>query len=129
VPDQHRDVLAAFPQGRELEAHHIEAMKEVFAELPLANHRFQIAVCRGDDAHIHRNRFRPADPLEGLLLENAQEFYLRVGRQVADFVEEERALVGLLEAADAPLLSPRERAAFGGRTVRFPTGSPGWRRS
>ena len=109
---QHRNVLAAFAQGRELEAHHVEAMEEVFAELALTNHRFQIAVGGGDDAHIHGNHLRPADPLEGLLLEHAQEFHLRVGRQVADFVEEERALVRLLEAADAPLVSAGERAAF-----------------
>ena len=46
------------------------------------------------------------------MLEHAQEFDLRVGRQVADLVEEERALVRLLEAADAPLVGARERAAF-----------------
>ena len=32
--------------------------------------------------------------------------------QIADFVKEERALVGLLEAADAPLVRAGERAAF-----------------
>src|SRR5207249_12118263 len=63
-------------------------------------------------AHIHRNRLRSADTLKGLLLEDAQEFHLRVGRQVADFIEEERALVRLLEAPDAPLVRASERAAF-----------------
>jgi hypothetical protein len=87
-------------------------MEEVFAELPLMNHRFQVAVGSGDDAHIHGNRFRPAYPLEGLLLEHAQELHLRVGRQVADLVEEERTLVRLLEPTDAPLVRARERAAF-----------------
>ena len=82
-------------------------MEEVFAELPLANHRFQIAVGGGDDAHVHGNRLRAADALEGLLLEHAQELHLRAGRQVADLVQEERALVGLLEAADAPLVGAR----------------------
>src|ERR1017187_5076578 len=87
-------------------------MEEVIAELPRSNHRFQITVGGGDDAYIHGNRLRPADPLEGLLLEHAQQFPLRDGRQIADFVEEERALVRLLEAPDAPLVCTRKRAAF-----------------
>ena len=102
-------------------------MEEVLAKLPFANHCFQIAVRGRDNAHIHGNGLRPAYALEGLLLEHAQQFHLRVGRQVADFVKEESALVRLLEAADAPLVStvnaPRSWP------VRFPAGSPGWRRS
>ncbi len=46
------------------------------------------------------------------MLEHAQEFHLRVGRQVANFVEKERALVRLLKAADAALVGASERAAF-----------------
>ena len=34
------------------------------------------------------------------LLEHAQELHLRARRDLADLVEEERAAVGLLEAAD-----------------------------
>src|SRR5258706_9234915 len=87
-------------------------MEEVFAELPFPSHRFQIAVRGSDNARIHRNSFGPAYALESLLLEHAQEFHLGVGWQIADFVEKEGALVGLLETADAPLVRARERAAF-----------------
>ena len=66
----------------------------------------------GDDAHVHGKRLGAADALEGLLLEDAQELHLRAGREVADLVEEERAFVRLLEAADAPLLRAGERTAF-----------------
>ena len=83
----------------------------------------------GDDAHIHGNRFRPADALKGLLLEHAQELHLRVGRQVADFVEKKRAVVRLLEAADAPLVSARERAAFVAEQFAFQQVFREWRRS
>src|SRR5881628_3321334 len=87
-------------------------MEEVIAEPALTNHRFQVTMSRGDDADIDGNRFRSANTLKGLLLEHAQEFHLRVGRQVADFIEEERAFVGLLKAADAPLVRTREGTAF-----------------
>jgi len=109
---QQRNVLATFPQRRDLKADHVEPMKEIFAETSFTNHRFQIAVRGSDDAHIHGNRLRPPDPLESLLLKHAQEFDLSVGRQVADFIEEERAFVRLLEAANAPLVSACECAAF-----------------
>ena len=55
-------------------------------------------------------RPRAAEPLELVLLEHAQDLGLRVGAHVADFVEEQRAAVGLLEAADALLVGAGERA-------------------
>ena len=112
VPHQHWNVLAAFAQGRELNAHHVEAMEKVFAEFTPANHFFQIAVRRGEDAHVHENCLGPADTLKGLLLEHAQQFHLGARREVADLVEEECALVRLLKTTDAPLVGAGERAAF-----------------
>ena len=41
----------------------------------------------------------PPTPLDAALLQDAQELHLHRQRHVADFVEKERALVGLLEAA------------------------------
>ena len=40
-----------------------------------------------------------ADALERAVLEHAQQPHLRVGRQLADLVEEERSAVGALEPA------------------------------
>src|SRR5581483_9875325 len=53
---------------------------------------------------------RPADPLELPILEHAEQLRLRLEGQLADLVEEERAAVGQLEAADAPRVGPREGA-------------------
>src|SRR5262249_639896 len=60
----------------------------------------EIAVRRGDDAHIHPHRLGSADALELRLLEDAEERGLGLGRELADLVEEERALVRELEASD-----------------------------
>jgi len=68
----------AFAQGRKLEADHIEAMEQVFAELPFANHRFQIAMGGGDYANIHGMASAPPTRWK-LLLEHAQEFTCVVG--------------------------------------------------
>src|SRR5262249_38625577 len=43
----------------------------------------------------------PADALDLLLLEDAEELWLEVDRELADLVEEQRAAVGRLERADA----------------------------
>src|SRR5262249_11652264 len=48
------------------------------------------------------------DAFEALLLEDAQQFRLHVGRDVADLVEEEGAAVGHLETADLVAMRPRK---------------------
>ena len=49
----------------------------------------------------------PPDALELALLQHPQQRDLRLRRQLADLVEEERAAVGQLEAAGAPLRARR----------------------
>ena len=61
------------------------------------DHRGQVAVRRRDDANIDANRLRAADPLDVAILQHAQKADLGVERQLADFVEEQRAAVGPLE--------------------------------
>ena len=53
----------------------------------------------GDDAHIGADRLAAADGGELAFLQHAQQAGLRFRRHVADFVEEQRAAGGLLEAA------------------------------
>ena len=83
---------------------------EVFAERAEADHRRQVAVRRGDQAHIDLDGAGAAEPLELVLLQHAQNLRLRARTHVADFVEEQRAAVGLLEAADALAVGAGERA-------------------
>ena len=70
----------------------------------------EIAVGRGDQAHVDPQRPGAAEPLELVLLQHAQDLGLRAGAHVADFVQEQRAAVGLLEPADPLLVGARERA-------------------
>ena len=53
-----------------------------------------------------------ADAVELAVLEHAQQLHLRGGRHVADLVEEQRAAVGLLEAAGALAIGAGEGAAL-----------------
>src|SRR5437870_13547738 len=61
---------------------------------------------------VHRNLFISANPLDVFFLEHPQQFDLRAQAQVADFIEEDGALIGLLKAADAASVCPGEGAAL-----------------
>ncbi len=81
---------------------HVEAAQpvvEVGAEQAPLHQRRERAVGRGDDADVEPARAVAADPLDGHLLNRAQQLGLGGQRQVGDFVEEQRAAVGVLELA------------------------------
>ena len=80
---------------------------------------FQIPVRRGDDAHIDVQRRRPADALELFFFERAQNLGLHRERQIADFVEEQRAPVRELELAGLSLRRAGERAFLVAEQLRF----------
>ena len=109
---QQRNVVAPVAQRRDVDAHDVEPVKQILAELFRGDGGFERLVGRGDDAHVHLDRLVAADALERAGLQHAQNFRLRGGRHVADFVEENRALVALLEFADALQGRAGERAAF-----------------
>src|SRR6185369_5205311 len=62
---------------------------------------------------------RAAEPLELVLLQDAQDLGLRAAAHVPDFIEEQGAAVGLLEAADALLVRARERALLVSEQLGF----------
>ncbi len=91
---------------------HAQTVIKVFTKLFFADGALQVAMRGGDDAHIHGDRFLAAEALQAFFLKHAHEFHLRAGRHVANLVEENRAAVRLLEAADAPQFRAGERAAL-----------------
>ncbi len=109
---QLRDVFATVAQRRQLQAHHIEAMQQVGTEFPLRDQPFQVLVGGSDHAHIHMDQFAATDAEEFALGQHAQQAGLQRQRHVADFVEEQRAAVGLLEPADVAALRTGERTGL-----------------
>ena len=99
MPRQQRDVVAALAQRRQGDAHHVQAVLEVGAEAAFADQRVQVLVGGGDDAHVAAQQFAPTDAVELALGQHAQQAGLQRCRHVADLVQEQRAALGLLEAA------------------------------
>ncbi len=79
----------------------IQPVIEILAELALFDQFGQIRVGGGDDSHIHADGLRAAESLKLALLQHAQQLGLQTERHVADFVQEDGAVIGLLETADA----------------------------
>src|SRR5437773_955724 len=125
------NILLVLAQRRDGDGHHVQAVVEVFAKRALFERVAQIAVGGGDDAHVHLVRLGSPQALEFALLKNSQELHLGGPRHVADFVEEDGALVRQLKfpglrgdgAGERPFFISEELAlekVFGdGRAIDF----------
>src|ERR1039458_2349791 len=95
------NLFADFPQRRHVNMDHLDAVVEIFAEVPLDDLGLEILVGGGEDAHIHGDGGASADAFQDALLEDAENLGLGGEREIANFVEEERSAIRLLELADA----------------------------
>src|ERR1700730_4034836 len=105
---QIQDIVAAPPQRRQDKRKNIDAMKQVLAELFFTHPRFQISMCCHHDADIDGNRLIAANALYLTLFQNSKQLCLHAEWHVADFVEEDGAVIGLLELADVTSRRARE---------------------
>ena len=119
MADQIGDVLDALAQRRQPQRHDVEAEEQILAEQALLDQHAQILVGGGDDAHIGLDRRAAADGRVFALLQHAQQPRLRLHRHVADLVEEQRAALGLLEAAGAARVGAGEGALLVAEQLGF----------
>src|SRR5207247_1055478 len=73
---------------------------------------FEIAVGGGDDADVDMDALLATDAHELALLDHAQQLRLERGGELADLIEEDRALIRELELAELTGVRVRERAAL-----------------
>src|SRR5262245_9731372 len=112
MQSEDEDVVPALAQRRQAEDPSGEPMIEVEAELPSRHELREIAVRRAHQAEIRRLPDVAADALVGFLLNGTEELRLQGGRQLADFVQEQRALVRGGKRAIAARHRAGERALF-----------------
>ena len=129
APHQHGNVLDPLAQRRHANRKDIQPVVQVLAEGVGLDPFLEIPVGGGDDAGVDLGGLRAAQPLDLPVLQHAQQLDLDVGRQVTDLVQEDRRAVGELEAPDLARQRPGIGALSPGRTARFRSASPGWRRS
>ena len=87
--------------------------------MPSRDHLAEIRVGRGNHAHVDARGAIFADPLELALLQHAQQLHLQRRAHRPDLVEEQRALVRLLEPSLTIAHRAGERAAHVAEQLRF----------
>ncbi|MNS86832.1 hypothetical protein D3C72_1207470 [compost metagenome] len=109
---QQRDLVGrpALFQAGDAHLDHGQPEVQVGAEAPLPHRFAQVLVGGGDQAEVELDRQRRAQPRDGVLFQHAQQLDLLEQRQVADFIEEQRAAGSLLEVAPVGEHGARERA-------------------
>ena len=101
------------------EADDVEAVEEVFAEASVADGVVEVGVGGGDDADVDGQRARFAERRDLARLEEAEELRLEVESELADLVEEERAVAGGANEAGVVAVGAGEGAAAVAEQLAF----------
>ena len=109
---QHRDVFAPLTQRRQAQANHVQTVKQVFTEGTFLHPLFQVLMGGCNHPHIGFDGAVAAHAVEVAIAEHPQQTGLQIKLHVANFIQEQGATVGLLEAATAHGLRTREGTAF-----------------
>src|SRR5262245_36549331 len=126
LPGQPRNVLDRNGKRRHDDWEDVETVEQILAERSVGDGFLEIPMSRCDDPDVHVNRLRAAEPLDHPLLQHAQQLHLDLRRELADLVEEERRMIGQLEATDLTGDGPRVRAALVPEELAFD--ERGWNR-
>ena len=86
---------------------HFQPVVEIAAEQLVAHHLGKIAVGRGHQPDVDRDRLRAAQPLERLVLQGAEQLGLKVQRNVADFVQKQECRGGPFRSGRSFARAPR----------------------
>jgi len=97
---QGEDILPPLAQRRNVNADDIEPVEEVRAEEAPLDGLLQIPVGGHQQAEVQLDALVAGEALNGFLLNELEELGLDVGGELADFVQEEGAVVGQLDLAD-----------------------------
>ena len=100
MPGQARHVIRPLSQRGDDDGKDVETVVEVSAEALLGYGTLEIPIGGRDQPYVDLQGPRSADALELTVLQDAQELGPHSQGEVPDLVEEERAAVGQLEAAD-----------------------------
>src|ERR1700722_3578970 len=112
VADEGGNIFLPFAQRGHENGEYTQTIVQVAAEGARGDHFGEVAIRGGHEADVHANCLRAAQALKLLLLQDAQKLGLQLERDVADFVEKNRAAVRELEAADSLRDRSRESSAF-----------------
>src|SRR6202049_3107472 len=112
MADQHGNILLPFAQWGNEDREHVQPVVKIGTKFLLIDHSLQIAVGGRDQAGIGAQGPRTSQALELSLLQNAQQFGLKLERNLANLVQKNRPPVRQLKATDSLSHSPGESTFF-----------------
>ena len=122
VVDQDGQIGDSLAQGWQIDGHCVDAEEEIQAEGAVFDLVAEIAVGGRDEAGGDGAGLVAADPDEGAILQDLEELGLNCKIEAADLIEEERAVVGLLDAAELGGHGPGKCALFVAEELGFKQG-------
>src|SRR4051794_19983949 len=105
-------VFDSLAEPRKEDRKNIDAIPQILTKGAAGDHSREIAMRGSDDPYIDMNGMLAADALNESILQDAQQANLCRQRQLADFVQKERAAVGPLEPALPRVCGPCETPLF-----------------
>src|SRR5258708_22880016 len=108
VVNEHRNIVASFTQGRDIDGQHVDAVIEVIAEAPVADHCAKIAIGCGDNSDVYTYFMCTADSPDLAFLESAEKFRLNAHVQLGNLIQKQCTVICNLKQAFLFGVCPRE---------------------
>ena len=112
VAGQRQDIFAALAQRRYIHFKYMDPVVQIGTETSGGHFGSQIAVGRGQKAHMQAYRTLPAYPLYFALLDHPQQLGLHGSRHFRNFIQQQRTALRLLELAGMAAERTGKRAFF-----------------
>src|SRR5262249_10551678 len=116
---KNHDVFAPLTQRRDPDVEPVQSIVQIESEVVSRDRPVQVTIRRGDDANIRSDGPYAAQTRELALLQYPQDFGLRSGRHLRDFVKKQHTPLRQFDLARLRLLCARERAAFESKQLRL----------
>src|SRR5574341_286382 len=95
-----------------MDGKNIQAVKQVFSEIPFSGFGGQVFIGGGDNSDIHLNRFTRAQALKLFFLQDPQKFSLQVGRNFRNLIQKQGPPMSQFESASGFFDSPGKSTFF-----------------
>ena len=112
VAGQRQNISRSLAQGQQRKADNIQAVIEILAEMSGIDGLLQVDVGGSQHPNVDRGAFARTQPHNLLFLQDAQQLDLDGQRQVADFIQKQRAAIGLFKPAGFCTQGARESTFF-----------------
>ena len=110
MSDQRRNVFSSLPQRRQYQRKNIHPVKQILTEFLLAHPGFEIVMRRYHHPHIHAYRLIATNAFHFCFFQHPQQLRLHGQRHVANLIQKNCAVIGLLELSNMPSRCAGERS-------------------